>query len=230
MIGFKIGDKVLINPSVAKKFNIEYGRVGIIEDIKITAKYPYLVTWSDTIKEVFKEHEIILESEFNAREPVKNQEAIYEKFTPKNKQDDGWKPTNPKDAIGVKKVPLSVVPSNVLMEIGVALLEGGAKYGKHNYRVAGIRYSVYYDALMRHIMAWWEGEDLDPDSGLSHVTKAISTLVVLRDAMLNEMFTDDRPPSCPKFIEGLNKKSAEIIEKHQDKNPKHYTINDRELE
>ena len=104
------------------------------------------------------------------------------------------KDSNPKDAVGIKKVPLSTVPAEVLMEIGVGLLEGARKYGRHNYRAIGVRASVYYDATMRHLMAWWEGEDIDKDSSLNHITKAICTLVVLRDAMINEKWTDDRPP------------------------------------
>ena len=108
------------------------------------------------------------------------------------------KPTNPKDAVGVLKYAMSYVSAPVLAEIAVGMTEGGHKYGRHNYRVIGVRASIYYDATMRHLMQWWEGEDLDPDSGLSHITKAITSLVVLRDAMIQEMFTDDRPPKTVK--------------------------------
>lgn len=104
------------------------------------------------------------------------------------------KDSNPKDAIGIKKAPMSTVPSAVMMEIGLAMLEGACKYGRHNYRAIGVRASVYYDACMRHIMAWWEGEDQDPDSHLSHVTKALACLTVIRDAMINDKWVDDRPP------------------------------------
>ncbi len=139
------------------------------------------------------------------------------------------KNTNPKDAIGISKAPMSTVSAAVLMEVGVAMLEGASKYGRHNYRAAGVRASVYYDALMRHAMAWWEGEDLDPDSGMSHITKAIATLVVLRDAMIQDKFTDDRPPRSAPFLPGLNDKAAALLAKHADKNPHHYTIADSEL-
>lgn len=127
-----------------------------------------------------------------------------------------YKTSNPKDSVGVKKVPLHVVSSPVMMEVGLAMLEGDRKYGGHNYRVAGVRASVYYDALMRHMMAFWEGEDTDSESGLSHITKALSTLFVLRDAMLNDMWTDDRPPKFknPNWIKDYNKLAAEIIEKY----------------
>lgn len=103
--------------------------------------------------------------------------------------------SNPKDSIGIRKWRyISTVPLTVLWEIGAALLEGAMKYGAHNYRVAGVRASVYVDAAMGHIGQWWEGEDIDKDSGLNHITKAIASLIVLRDAMIQDMLTDDRPP------------------------------------
>ena len=102
----------------------------------------------------------------------------------KQKETMTTKNSNPKDALGINKAPMHCVSSAVLMEVGLAMLEGGRKYGAHNYRAMGVRASVYYDAVMRHMMTYWEGEDIDPDSGLHHVTKAIATLVVLRDSML----------------------------------------------
>jgi len=139
------------------------------------------------------------------------------------------KSTNPKDVVGIRKAPMSTVPANVLAEVGVAMLEGSLKYGRHNYRTAGVRTSVYYDGTMRHLMAFWEGEDLDPDSGVSHVTKAIASLVVLRDAMLQGMITDDRPPCAKPFMTGLNEKAASLVDLHKDKSPRHYTIFDAGL-
>ncbi|WP_292099428.1 dATP/dGTP diphosphohydrolase domain-containing protein [Mesorhizobium sp.] len=113
---------------------------------------------------------------------------------------DASKATNPKDSIGARKWrQYATVPSTVAVEIGVAMLEGAAKYGRHNYRVAGVRASVYVDAAKGHIDSWWEGEDYDPDvpgQKLSHITKAIASLVVLRDAMIQDMLNDDRPPKA----------------------------------
>ena len=136
------------------------------------------------------------------------------------------KDTNPKDAIGVRKAPMSALPANVMAEVGVAMLEGASKYGRHNYRAAGVRASVYYDAAMRHLMAWWEGEDIDPDSGLSHITKLLACMVVLRDAMRQGMCTDDRPPRSAPFYAELNAASAAILDRYADKQPRHYTIED----
>jgi Domain of unknown function (DUF5664) len=129
---------------------------------------------------------------------------------------DKTKETNPKDAVGVAKVPFSTVSGQVMMEVGLAMMEGARKYGRANYRAAGVRASVYYDACMRHMMKWWEGEDIDRDSGISHVTKAIASLMVLRDSMMQENWADDRPIKVknPNWVEDMNAKAAELLKKY----------------
>lgn len=124
------------------------------------------------------------------------------------------KDTNPKDAVGIRKVALHHVPCQPLMELGLAMGEGAIKYGSHNYRIAGVRASVYYDAALRHLMAWWEGEDNDPDSGLPHLVKAMACLCVIRDAVCNSNWVDDRPPSLKSgWINDLNKKAGDLIDR-----------------
>lgn len=138
----------------------------------------------------------------------------------------GSKPTNPKDVVGSKKAPLSTVSAPVMAEVGVAMMEGALKYGRHNYRGVGVRASVYYDATIRHLFSWWEGEDTDPDSGMSHITKAIASLTVLRDAMINDKMEDDRPPVSSNFYAELNRKAEKLLERYGDVKPHHYTIKD----
>ena len=138
----------------------------------------------------------------------------------------GLKPTNPKDAIGIRKVNMSCLPAGVMMDVALALMEGAAKYGRHNYRGVGVRSSVYYDAAMGHLMDWWEGDDIDSESGLSHVTKAIASLAVLRDAMLQNKLTDDRPPRSLVFKRDFNPMAEKILDRHADKTPKHWTLED----
>ena len=125
------------------------------------------------------------------------------------------KPSNPKDAVGIKKAYTSVIPWGVIYELGLAMLEGALKYGRHNYRDVGIRASTYFDAADRHMKSWWEGEDIDPDSGISHVTKAIASLTVLRDGMMTGLWEDDRPPALPKgWLAEINAKAAALVEKY----------------
>ena len=123
------------------------------------------------------------------------------------------KPTNPKDSCGIKKVPMNGMPMNVLMEAGLVKLHGDLKYGRFNWREAGVRGSVYYDAAIRHLAAWYEGEDIDPDSGIHHISHAITGLAVLRDSMIRDNWTDDRPPpSEDGWMKELNVIAAKMIE------------------
>ena len=136
------------------------------------------------------------------------------------------KDTNPKDAIGIRKAPISTVPGAVVMEIGLGLLEGACKYRRHNYRSVGVRASVYYDACFRHLVAWWEGENTDPDSGLPHIAKLLSSGAVLRDAQLQGMLVDDRPPPSPiGWLSELNAMAGRIINRYPDPKPA-YTRDD----
>jgi hypothetical protein len=106
-----------------------------------------------------------------------------------------WKETNPKDGVGIKK-PRSYQSVSAIVHrlVGIGMMEGARKYGRHNYRVAKVRAGVYYDATKNHLDDWWEGEDIDKLSGLPHVIKAICSLYVLADAIVGDNLVDDRPP------------------------------------
>lgn len=137
------------------------------------------------------------------------------------------KETNPKDAIGVKKWrQFSAVPMSVVWRIGVAMLEGARKYGRHNYRAVGVRGSVYFDAALGHLTCWWEGEDIDEESGLHHIDKALASLVVIRDSILKGNWVDDRPPALDissnrdelqKAVDGIFKKIPTCVEPYTEK-------------
>ena len=131
------------------------------------------------------------------------------------------KPTNPKDALAIKKAPLSTLPTGPMYEVALAMLEGGRKYGRHNYRVMGVLASVYYDAAMGHLTSWWEGEDIDPGSGIHHLGKAMACLAVVRDGQMMENWVDDRPPQYPNsskllrnnpIVETILKKYPDCVE------------------
>lgn len=134
----------------------------------------------------------------------------------KKQQKTGMKDTNPKDYIGSNKLPISLVPKQVIGHIALAMLEGSLKYGAYNYRDAGVRASIYEDAKCRHGDRWWEGEDIDPDSGQHHIFKEIASLIVLADGILNDNWVDDRPPKVKntKWVEELNKEAEKLIDKY----------------
>ena len=137
------------------------------------------------------------EIEMNETHRSTNQTPTLGAAPPIRPFESGMKDTNPKDALGVKKAPLSTLPTGPMYEVALAMLEGARKYGRHNYRVMGVKASVYYDATMGHLTAWWEGEDVDPASGLHHLAKAMACLAVVRDSEMMGNWVDDRPPRYP---------------------------------
>lgn len=129
------------------------------------------------------------------------------------------KPSNPKDVIGSTKPPLSCVPTGPLYEVGAAMLDGSAKYGRHNWRVIGVRSSVYYDAALRHLMKWWEGEEFDQDSGCHHLAHAVACCLIVRDAANLGQLTDDRPVPGGDPTLGVKDLIKQIKERYPDPVP-----------
>lgn len=139
------------------------------------------------------------------------------------------KDTNPKDAIAGGKLPLHLWPTSATIYGTLGLLEGMLKYGRANWREAGVRASVYVDALDRHMKAWFEGEDDAPDSGLPHLAHALACLAILVDAQMAGKLIDDRQyngKGFRDFVETFTPCVTRLRELHNDKNPKHYTIQD----
>lgn len=136
------------------------------------------------------------------------------------------KDTNPKDGIGATKLPLSLVPSTAIALASLAHLDGALKYGKWNWRVSGVRASIYVDAAKRHLEKWFHGEDIDPDNDLPHLAMAMACLNIIVDAQACGKLHDDRPPRVDlgRFIDNLTPHVSRLTEKHKDKSPTHYEI------
>ena len=140
----------------------------------------------------------------------------------------GTKPTNPKDAIGSDKVPMHLWPKTATVLGAMGLLDGALKYGRSNWRAVGIRASIYYDAIDRHMSAWFEGEDIDPDSGLPHLAHALASLAIIVDAIAADRFRDDRliRGGYRSLIDGAAPDVARLKARHAALEPHHYTIAD----
>jgi hypothetical protein len=138
------------------------------------------------------------------------------------------KPSNPKDLIGSGKLPLHLWPTTATAMGCIGLLNGMLKYGRSNFRAIGIRASIYYDALRRHIDAWFEGEEVDADDGVPHLAAALACLAIIVDAQAAGKFTDDRAYASQyrKLVDSLTPHVARLKALHADKNPRHYTIAD----
>ena len=137
--------------------------------------------------------------------------------------------SNPKDAIGSTKLPLDTVPDTIVVETALALLEGGLKYGLFNYRAIGVRASIYRAAMQRHMIAYWNGEDKDPVTGVKHLASIIACCGIVLDAELMGKLTDDRPPANPALIQRMRDTTADVVhlqELFQDETPHHFTERD----
>lgn len=142
--------------------------------------------------------------------------------------DKSAKLTNPKDLVGSNKLHLHLFPQSAVALGSLAFLEGALKYGRSNWREAGVRASIYVDALNRHMTRWFEGEDIDPDSGIPHLGKALACIAILIDAGYAGKLEDDRmaPGGTIKAIEQLTPIVEELKKRYGHINPKHYTIKD----
>lgn len=140
----------------------------------------------------------------------------------------GVKPTNPKDILGSSKLPVHLWPETATAMGCIAMLNGMLKYGRSNFRAVGVRASIYYDAAKRHLNAWFEGEECDPDDGVPHLSAALACIAIIVDAWWAGKLNDDR------VIAGGHRKCVDEMTKHVDRlkrlhsgrNPKHYTIKD----
>lgn len=91
------------------------------------------------------------------------------------------------------KAPLEYLVTSVWPEDAVVHKHGADKYGRLNWRVDPILYSTYKAAMLRHMVAFFDkGEDIDPDSGVSHLAHIRACAAVLRDAQLQGSAIDDR--------------------------------------
>ncbi len=105
------------------------------------------------------------------------------------------KTPDPKGIPGAKKVQLHLVPPSAIEAEARAFEDGAVKYGPFNWRESdSVKASTYYSAALRHLAAWWGGENQVPDNVKAHhLGAARASLAILLDSMAAGTLTDDRP-------------------------------------
>jgi hypothetical protein len=104
---------------------------------------------------------------------------------------------DPKGAIGATKTPLHLLPPSASAAAAWAHKLGADKYGAWNWRSAKVCSATYIGAIKRHLDAWVDGEDLDPESGVTHLAHIIASCNILSDAEAFGTLEDNRPPKRP---------------------------------
>lgn len=94
---------------------------------------------------------------------------------------------------GVKPEQYQSIPVRALRELAEHYAKGAAKYEDHNFR-KGYEWSKSYSALLRHLLAFWEGEDIDPETGSKHVT------AVAWHALALSTFMDEHPEFDDRYV------------------------------
>lgn len=101
--------------------------------------------------------------------------------------------TNPKTVFGLQKPQLHLSPLPALEAMAGAFELGAKKYGAYNWRQRNVSISTYISAAERHLRAYWEGQEKDPESEKHHLGHAMACMAILIDAGHFRKLVDDRP-------------------------------------
>jgi len=94
------------------------------------------------------------------------------------------------------KLRMDLLPPDVLVALAEVLTDGAAKYGDRNWE-EGMAWSRPYAALMRHLLAFWGGQDTDPESGHPHMWHVLTNAAFLVAYQQREVGEDDRQQVWP---------------------------------
>lgn len=138
------------------------------------------------------------------------------------------KVSNPKDAIADTRIPLWLLSPIAKIAWALAQFAGLLKYGAWNWRVAGVRASVYISAIERHIDAYKSGEKYDPVDGTDHRGNIMACCALLIEAEAAGKLEDDRPPriSHRAAVAEGEQLMTKLKTQYADRKPRHWTIAD----
>ena len=92
-----------------------------------------------------------------------------------------------------EKLRLELIPPELLAATARGLGYGARKYSAGNWASGdGFEWSRLYGALLRHLNAFWSGEDIDAESGNHHLDHAACMLAFLVAHVQRQRGRDDR--------------------------------------
>jgi hypothetical protein len=84
-----------------------------------------------------------------------------------------------------------LIPGDALDDLAKLYDYGAQKYAERNWE-KGMSWSRCFGSLMRHAWAFWRGEDIDPESGIHHMTHAAWNCIALVSYSKRKVGLDDR--------------------------------------
>ena len=107
---------------------------------------------------------------------------------------------------GTGKPRMDMVPWDAVEAVGGHFATSAQKYPDRDWEehVPEYRWSVYYAAMMRHSVRWFQGEDRDEDGHLHAVAMATNALMLCAYVLRNHP-GDDRPRTLkqPEYLEDI---------------------------
>jgi len=89
------------------------------------------------------------------------------------------------------KPRMDLLPFDSLVSVSEVLTFGSRKYSDHNW-AKGMRWGRLIASCLRHISAFMQGEDNDPETGKSHIAHAACCCLMLLGLIIRNSGTDDR--------------------------------------
>ena len=89
------------------------------------------------------------------------------------------------------KLMYNLIPVSAIEGLAQVLTMGAKKYTPNGWKTVPDATERYYSALFRHLLAWRNGEEIDPESGLHHLKHVLTNV-----AFLLELDNDSIKPEC----------------------------------
>lgn len=90
------------------------------------------------------------------------------------------------------KARFELIPARPLQELALLYGRGAIEYGDRNWE-RGLAWGRMFGAMMRHAWKFWNGEELDPQTKVHHMTVVAWYALCLRELTLTRKGKDDRP-------------------------------------
>lgn len=90
------------------------------------------------------------------------------------------------------KLPMHLIPASAEQALAEVLAAGAKKYEERNWE-RGMKWSICYASLRRHLLAWWQGEDCDKETLLNHLKHCLTNIAFLIEYTETYPEGDDRP-------------------------------------
>lgn len=84
-----------------------------------------------------------------------------------------------------------LLPVDALLAVSAVMATGVEKHGARTWE-AGRPWGGEYGAVLRHLWAWWGGQENDPDTGLPHLAHAAARVLMLLAMTKRRVGADER--------------------------------------